>query len=75
MRVDEKRLLTIKEKLALGLSAQDHVYEFMLDRVIEERCDEFDYELEEEGFEIINRDLEPIATSIFRYRVVALKGS
>ena len=47
----------------------------MLDRVIEERCDEFDYELEEEGFEIINRDLEPIATSIFRYRVVALKES
>ncbi|MBC77161.1 MAG: hypothetical protein CME64_14210 [Halobacteriovoraceae bacterium] len=73
MQPDEKRLLTDSEKKAIGVENEDSAYEFILDRVIEERCDEFDYELEDEAYTIIKKDMEPIATSIFKYTVIASK--
>jgi hypothetical protein len=46
---------------------------FELDKVIEERCDEFDYQLEGEGYTIVSQDMEPAAVSIFNYKVIAYR--
>ena len=40
-----------------------------LNKVIEERCDELDYELDEAGHEILHREYIRVATSIYDYFV------
>jgi hypothetical protein len=59
------------QKYDIPLSTKAYV--FHLDKVIEERCDEFDYYLEDNKYTIVARDLIPIATSIFNYRVTAYR--
>ena len=59
-----------KFKIPIGKKA----YLFELDKVIEERCDQFDLELEAEGFVIVSQDLCPAAVSIFNYNVIAYKN-
>lgn len=61
------------EKLKLNISPEKEAYLFELDKVIEERCDQFDIELEEDGFVIVSQDLFPAAVSIFNYKVVAFR--
>ncbi len=73
MTPDKKIELTIKQKEKLGIKSNQHAFEFQLHKVIEERCDEFDYYLEEEGFEILERDMQRVATSIYNYTVVGFK--
>jgi hypothetical protein len=51
-------------------SSNTKLYKYSLDKVIEERCDEFDYILEEEGFEIVTREMIRVATSIYNYKVI-----
>lgn len=60
-----------KKKYKIPLDKEAYLYEF--DKIIEERCDEFDNQLESEGYTIVYQDLEPAAVSIFNYVVVAFK--
>ncbi len=64
-----KRSLSSEEKGHFGSGTSDKLYEFTLEKVIEERCDEFDDQLDLLGYEILNRDYRPIAASIFNYKV------
>ena len=59
---DKKELFGDKHKDAV-------VYMNILEKVIEERCDELDYSLEAEGHQIIHREYITVATSIFNYQV------
>ncbi len=60
-----------KEKYQIPIDKEATLFEF--DKVIEEHCDEFEYELEANGYTIAFQDLEPAATSIFNYKVIAYK--
>lgn len=73
MREARKRALKSEEKQKFNLPSNSKAFEFCLDKVIEERCDEFDYYLEDNGYEIANREMIPIATSIFNYKVIAYR--
>lgn len=61
------------EKSNFEISIDKEAYLFELDKVIEERCDEFDIQLEGDGFVIVSQDLSPVAVSIFNYKVIAYK--
>lgn len=63
------------EKSKLKIPLDKVAYLFELDKVIEERCDQFDIELESDGFIIVSQDLAPAAVSIFNYKVVAYKNN
>lgn len=73
MNMKSVRKLTSSEKEKYNLSQQSEAFEYFFEKVIEERCDEFENELESDGFEIIDRDYIPVATSIFNFKVVCLK--
>ena len=61
------------EKEKRQIPSDKDAYLFELDKVIEERCDEFDNQLEAEGYSIVSQDMEPAAVSIFNYQVIAYK--
>jgi hypothetical protein len=71
MLPDRKLELDNAQKDTHSIPHQCDAYAFYLDKAIEERCDEFDYTLEDDGYIIVYRDLEPAATSIFNYKVIA----
>ncbi|MFT6633790.1 MAG: hypothetical protein ACJAS4_003762 [Bacteriovoracaceae bacterium] len=75
MLANRQTKLDEDEKSKFKISLDKEAYLFELDKVIEERCDQFDYELEEDGFVIISQDLFPVAVSIFNYKVVAYKSN
>lgn len=75
MNPHHKRKLSDSEKEKIDIPSHWSAFEFGLDKVIEERCDEFEYELEEHGYEIFNRDYIRVATSIYNFRVIAAKES
>ena len=62
---------TEKERLGIPLEKEAVIFEF--DKIIEERCDEFDFELEQLGYTVVSQDMEPAAVSIFNYKVIAYK--
>ena len=63
------------EKLELEIPLDKEAFLFELDKVIEERCDQFDNELEDNGYVIVSQDLSPAAVSIFNYKVVAYRNN
>ena len=69
--LEKMRPLTQDDELKLDQIdiPKGKAYVIELDRVIEERCDELDYILEDHGFEIFHRDYETLATNIYHYRV------
>lgn len=73
MHPTKKISLTEKEKEKFEIPKNAKAFEFHLEKVIEERCDEFDMALEEDGFEIVDRDMIRVATSIYNYVVTAYK--
>lgn len=73
MTPDRKSTLDNTEKLKYKIPLDRDAFLLELDKIIEERCDEFDYELEEEGYTIVFRDMETAAVSIFNYKVIAYK--
>lgn len=73
--LEKKQLLDINGKNELiknctemQLSNKD-VFFIQLEKVIEERCDELDCYLEDQGYEIIHRDFKTVATNIYNYKV------
>lgn len=50
-----------------------NVYFLFREKIIEERADEIDYDLESMGYLIIHRDLVRVATSIYNYKVYCVK--
>ena len=73
MTPDRKISLDNNEKVKHNIPRDKEAILFELDKIIEERCDEFDYELEEQGYLIAFRDMETAAVSIFNYKVIAYK--
>ena len=73
MTPTRKRALDNSEKQKYNISQDKKAYLFEFDKIIEERCDEFDYQLESDGYTIVFQDLEPAAVSIFNYTVIAYK--
>ena len=71
MTPTSRRALNAQEKKRFNLTEDQQAFEFTLDKVIEERCDEFENELEFEGYEILETEHTPIAASIFNFRVIA----
>lgn len=68
--IELKRPLTIEEKNELEIDLpQGEVQIIELDRVIEERCDELDYILEDHGYEILHRDYKELAINVYHYKV------
>lgn len=65
-----KKKLTPEQYRQYKIDPEVEAYEIFYSQVIEERCDQFEYEYESEGYEIIDRELIPIATSIFNFRLV-----
>ena len=45
----EKKTLSEKEKESYGIQTTWEAYELFYTKVIEERCDQFEYEFESEG--------------------------
>ena len=57
-----------------NLNSKQEVFQYCLDKVIEERCDELDYMLEDDGFEILDREMTRVATSIYNYQVIVVRS-
>ena len=68
-----KEEVTQKERIKYKILEQHEAFVFELDKVIEERCDEFIYQLEDEGYTLVSEELEPVAVSIFNFKVIAYK--
>jgi hypothetical protein len=69
--LEQMRPLTDEEKEDLEIELPTgEIYIIELDRVIEERCDELDYILEDHGHEILHRDYKTLATNIYHYKVI-----
>jgi len=69
----EKRNLNENEYQLYQIDSDWEAFEFYYSKVIEERCDQFEYELESEGYEVFNRDYIPIATSIYDFKLVVAR--
>ena len=67
------RAVSEKEIKEFGLPPETQCFE--LDKVIEERCDDLDYYLEDQGYEILHQEYIRVATSIYNYRVYALQAT
>lgn len=70
--IELKEKITTKEKIKLSEVVElpnIDIYKISLQKVIEERCDELDYIIEDMGYEIIYRELNRVATSIYNYSV------
>jgi hypothetical protein len=73
MTPDRIEKLKLEDYPHFRLSSGSELYRYSIDKVIEERCDELDYILEEEGFEILDRNMIRVATSIYNYEVIVSK--
>lgn len=71
MNPHRKRELSQDEKKNLKIPLKSKAFAFYLDKVIEERCDEFEYSLEDSGFEIVDREYNRVATSIYNFIIIA----
>ena len=58
-----------KQKIFGDKFKNQKVFFIKKEKIIEERCDELDNELESSGYEIIHREYITVATSIFNYEV------
>lgn len=74
MLPDREFILSLDDKKERKLDLKLKITDFFLDKVIEERCDEFDYNLESDGYIILERDYETAAPSVFNYRVTVYKN-
>jgi hypothetical protein len=72
--LDKKEVIHYQDYPDLSEYASDTIYKITLHKVIEERCDELDYEIEDNGYEIIHRDMTRVATSIYNYDVFFIKA-
>lgn len=73
MRPERETILGTEEKLKYKIPLDREAFLYEFDKIIEERCDEFEYQLEREGYTIVSQDLEPVAVSIFNFKVIAYK--
>lgn len=74
--LDQMRLLTDEEKKEVEIELPPgKTYIIELDRVIEERCDELDYILEDHGYEILHRDYKILSTNVYHYQVYFTESS
>ena len=73
MQADREKILSFDEKKYYSIDPSREAFCFYLDKVIEERCDEFDLILEDDHFEIVDREYETIAANIFNYKVICFK--
>lgn len=62
-----KRKATLEEREQFKIKEECYIIDLF--KVIEERCDELDNEIDEEGYEIIHREYTRVATSIYNYQV------
>jgi len=67
--IDLRQNVEEQELKEMNLETYDNVFKIKLEKVIEERCDELDHEIESCNFEIIHRELKRVATSIYNYDV------
>lgn len=73
MNPTRKTKLDANAMAKYGVPPGSEAFLYELDKVIEERCDEFNYILESDGLTIVFEDLEPAAVSIFNYKVIAYR--
>ena len=62
-----KRKATLEEREQFKIKEECYIIDLF--KVIEERCDELDNEIDEEGYEIIHQEYTRVATSIYNYQV------
>ena len=62
-----KRKATLEEREQFKIKEDCYIIDLF--KVIEERCDELDNEIDEEGYEILHREYTRVATSIYNYQV------
>ncbi|MCT4641451.1 MAG: hypothetical protein N4A33_04080 [Bacteriovoracaceae bacterium] len=69
--LEKTRKLSIQEieELPINIPTKQ-AYIIELEKVIEERCDELDYNLEYQGYQIIHRDYITLSTNIYNYKVI-----
>ena len=68
--LEQMRLLTNEERDELEVQLPEGEVQIIeLDRVIEERCDELDTILEDQGYEILHRDYKTLSTNVYHYWV------
>ena len=66
----ENKILAPQEILEkYQLQSNTDLFMVELNKVIEERCDELDNEIDDAGYEIIHREYIRVATSIYDYLV------
>ena len=71
---EQMRPLTDEEKEELEVQIPEgKLFIIELDRVIEERCDELDYILEDHRYEIFHRDYKNLAVNIYHYKVYSVE--
>jgi hypothetical protein len=70
----EKKALTSEQFKEYSIDSSWEAYELIFSKVIEERCDQFEYEFQSEGYEIVFSDLIPVATSIFDFKLIIARS-
>jgi hypothetical protein len=70
----EKKALTTEQYKEYSIDSTWEAYELYYSKVIEERCDQFENEYRSEGYEIIFSDLEPVAVSIFDFKLIIARS-
>lgn len=73
MNIKTINTLSNPQKTSLGIAVELEAFEYFFEKVIEERCDQFEQELEDEGFTIIDREYIPLAPSIFNFKIICTK--
>lgn len=67
--LDQKIKATADQLEKYHIDSKNEVFVISLFKVIEERCDELDYIIDENGYEIHHREYTRVATSIYNYEV------
>lgn len=72
----EKKTKASKDQLKKYnlMDNKDQVFVIQLFKVIEERCDELDNQLDDQNYEIIHREYKRVATSIYDYEVFFIES-
>jgi hypothetical protein len=69
MNIHSKRELTKTEREKYSLAETDRCEVLIFEKITEERADQFEYELEDQGHEVLDSVLSRVATSIYNVEI------
>lgn len=75
MTPSAKYSLTTKQKAEYSINELVESYKFIWDKILESQVDDVDQFMDNDGFEVVHRELKPTAGNVFDYEIIAYRDN